>query len=71
VTKIQFADEIHNQEVLRKVFDLISRPFDVLVNTGKLLLCADGRMQQSAPVICTWTADYFEHIHLNSIKQPN
>jgi len=34
--------QIHNQEVLRKVFELIFRPLDSLFNTGKLMLCADG-----------------------------
>jgi len=33
--------------------------------------CADGRMQQCYPVICAWMADYFENIHLHSIKQPH
>ena len=35
------------------------------------MLCADGRMWQCYPVICAWTADYFENIHLHSIKQPH
>jgi len=34
------------------------------------MLCADGRMRQCYHVICAWTADYFENIHLHSIKQP-
>jgi len=53
------------------VFKLIFRPLDVLFNTGKLMLCADGQMRQCYPVICAWTADYFENIHLHSIKQPH
>ena len=63
--------QVHNREVLRKVFELIFRPLDALFNTGKLMLCADGRMRQCYPVICAWTADYFENIHLHSIKQPH
>jgi len=63
--------QIHNREVLRKVFELIFRPLDALFNTGKLMLCVDGRMRQCYPVICAWTADYFENIHLHSIKQPH
>jgi hypothetical protein len=61
---------IHNREVVRKVFKLIFRPVDALFNTVKLLLCADGWMRQCYPVICAWTADYFENIHLHSTKQP-
>jgi len=63
--------QIHNRDVLRKVFELIFRPLDALFNTGKLMLCADGRMRQCYPVICAWTADYFANIHLHSIKQPH
>ena len=63
--------QVHNREVLRKVFKIIFRPLDALFNTGKLMLCADGRMRQCYPVICAWTADYFENIHLHSIKQPH
>jgi len=43
----------------------------MLVNPGKLMLCADGRMWQCYPVICAWMADYCENIHLDSIKQPH
>jgi len=60
--------QIHNQEILRKVFELIFRPLDVLFNTGKLLLCVDGRMRQCYPVIRARTADYFKNIYLHSIK---
>jgi hypothetical protein len=35
------------------------------------MLCADGWLWQCYPVICAWTADYFENIHLHSIKQPH
>jgi len=63
--------QIHNQEVLRKVFELIFDPLDALFNTGKLMLCGDGRMRQCYPVISAWTADYFENMHLHSIKQPH
>jgi len=62
---------LHNRDVSRKVFELIFRPLDTLFNTGKLMLCADGRMRQCYPVICPLTADYFENIHLHSIKQPH
>ena len=62
---------IHNPEVLRKVYEVLFRPLDALFNTGKLMLCVDGRMRQWYPVICAWTADYFENIHLHSIKQPH
>jgi hypothetical protein len=62
---------MHNREVLRKVFERIFRPLDALFNTGTLMLCADGRMRQCYPVICAWTADYFENIHLHLIKQPH
>ena len=61
--------QIHNREVLTKVFKLIFRPLDALFNSGKLMLCADGRMRQCYPVICAWTADYFENIHLHLNKQ--
>jgi hypothetical protein len=61
---------INNREVLWKVFKLIFRPLDTLGNTAKLMLCADYQMRQCYPVICAWTADYFENVHLHSIKQP-
>ena len=35
------------------------------------MLCTDGWMWQCYPVICAWMADYFENIHLHSIKQPH
>jgi hypothetical protein len=35
------------------------------------MLCADSQMRQWYPIICAWTADYFENIHLHSIKQPH
>jgi len=63
--------QIHNRQVLRKVFELIFCPLDVLFNTGKLMLCADSQMWQCDPVICAWTADYCENLHLHSIKQLN
>jgi hypothetical protein len=34
------------------------------------MLCADGKMQQCFPIICAWTANYFENIHLHAITQP-
>jgi len=63
--------QIHNQEVLRKVFKLIFHPLDVLFDTAEPMLCADIPMRQFYPGICAWTADYFENIHLHSIRQPN
>jgi len=63
--------EIHNREVSMKVFELICWPLDALLYTGKLMLCADRRRRQCYPFICAWTADYFENIHLHSIKQPH
>jgi len=53
------------------VFELNFRRLDTLFNSGKLMLCADDRMRQCYPVICAWMADYFENIHLHSIKQPH
>jgi hypothetical protein len=61
----------HIQEGGRKLFEHIVHPFDALLNTGKLMLCLDGQMRQWHPDICAWTADYFENIHLHSIKQPH
>jgi len=63
--------QINNQEVLRKVFELIFRPWDWLFNTGNHMLWVNSRMQQCYPVISAWMADYFENIHLHSIKQPH
>jgi len=63
--------QIHNREVLRKIFELTFCPLDALLTPGKLILCADSRMRQCYPVICAWMADYFENIHLHSIKQPH
>jgi len=63
--------QMHKREVLRKVFELIFLPLHGLFKTGKLMLCADGQMQQCYLVIYAWTADYFENIYLHSIKQPH
>jgi hypothetical protein len=61
--------QIQNREVLRKNIEIIFRHLDELFNTGKRMVCADGQMWQCYPVICAWTADYFENIDLHSIKQ--
>jgi len=63
--------QIHNWEVLRKVFVLIVLPLDALSNTGKLMLSADRRMRQWHPVICAWMAEYFGNIRLQWIKPPH
>jgi hypothetical protein len=60
---------IHNQRISRKIVWLNFRPLDVLLNIGKLILCADGQMQQWYPDINTLMAYNFENIHLYSIKQ--
>jgi len=57
--------QIHPGEVLWKVFELIYRPLNMFFNTGKLMLCADGRMWQCYPVICALMAEYFENIQLH------
>jgi len=63
--------QIRNEADLRNIFDLIFHPLDPLFNIGKLLLSVDGQTWQCYPVVCTSTADYFENIHLHSIKQPH
>jgi len=63
--------QIPNREVVRMVLELFLHPLGVLLKTGQLMLCADGRMWQCYPVICEWTVDYFEIIHLHSIKRPH
>jgi hypothetical protein len=63
--------QIHNGDVLRKVFEHIFRPLDVLFNTGQLMLCADSRMRQCNHVICARTADFSENIHLHLPWQPH
>jgi hypothetical protein len=63
--------QIHNQEDLQKVFEVIFCPLNALLNTGKLMLCEDSRMRQCYSVICGCTADYFEKIHLHSTSQPH
>jgi len=40
-------------------------------NTAEHMFCVDSWMRQYYPVICAWTADHFQIIHLNSIKQPH
>jgi len=52
--------QIHYQEVLRKVFELIFHPLNLPFNTGKLMIYVDGWIQQCDSVICELTADYFE-----------
>jgi len=34
------------------------------------MLCANSRIRWCYPVICAWTADYFENIHFHLIKEP-
>jgi len=63
--------QIHNWEVLRKVFMLMFRPLDTLFNTRMHMHCADSWMPQCYHVIYVWTADYFKNIHLHSEKQPH
>jgi len=63
--------QIHNQEVLRKVFKLIFSPLDARFNTRTLWVWVDGRMRQCYPFICSWTAEYFEAIRIQSIQQPH
>jgi len=63
--------QINNQEVLRNVLELSSCPLDALFNTGQLMLCAGRCMRQCHHVICSWTADNFGNIHLQSINQPD
>jgi hypothetical protein len=63
--------QIHRQEILKKVINLVFRPLNTLFNTGLLMLCADGQMWQWYPVICAWMADCLENIHLHSVKQPH
>jgi hypothetical protein len=60
----------YNWEVLRQVFEIIFHPFDAVFEKGKPMLCAYGKMSQFFPIICAWTANYFENIHLHAIKQP-
>jgi hypothetical protein len=57
--------QIQNREVLRQVFELIVPSLDMLCNRGKRMVCADGLMRQCYRVMCAWTADYFENIHLH------
>jgi len=63
--------QIHNREVSYKVLKLIFFPLHVIFNIGKVMLWLDNRMRQCYAVICVWTADYFESIHLHSINQPH
>jgi len=63
--------QTHNQEVLRKVFNLDIYPLDVLFYSGKLKHCADSELWKYRPIISEFTADYFENIHLHPIKQPH
>jgi hypothetical protein len=62
---------MNNREVLMKIFELRFCPLNTLFNTAKLMLCADGQLRQCYPVICTWSADYFENIHFHTINQPH
>ena len=63
--------EIHNRDILRMVFSLISLPLNARFNTVLLMLSADGWMQQCSPVICLSMADHFVNIHLHSIMPPH
>jgi len=63
--------QLHNQEVIRKLFEFIFPTLDAHFNTGKLRRCGDSHMRLSDPVIGAWTADYFENIHFHSNNQPH
>jgi len=64
------GQQINMLQVLRKAFERIFHPLDQLFVTGSHMGCLDGPMRQCYPVICAWTAGYFENIQLHSIKQP-
>jgi len=63
--------QIHYQKVVRKVFEHICHTHDQHFDSPKIMLCADGQIQQCYTVICAWTADYSKIIHLHLIKQPH
>ena len=60
---------IHDQEDVRYVFELIFHPLDVLINNGKLMLSADGQLQQCLTAMSEWMAAYIDDSRLYSIKQ--
>jgi len=63
--------QIHNRDGLNEVLKPIVCPLDSHFDSGKLMLCVDGRMRRCDHVICAWMVDYFENIHLHSMKQPH
>ena len=63
--------QIHNREVVWKVFGRILCPLDSLFHDRHLTLRAVRGIWQCYLVICALMADYFENIHLHSIKQPD
>jgi hypothetical protein len=60
--------EIYNQKVLRNVLDIIHSPLVAPLNSGKIMLSAAGQIHQCVSVNLALTANYFENIHLHSIK---
>jgi len=62
--------QVHIQDGLEMVFEHIFHSFDVHFHTAKLLLGTDNRNGQCYHAISAWMADYFEKIHLHSLKQP-
>jgi len=60
---------IHNREDLRRVFKLMFSSLNANFITRKLKHCVDRQMRRCYSVISEWMADYFENIHLHSIKQ--
>lgn len=62
------AQQDYNREVLRQVFEKLFTPLNDLFHTGKRMICSDGQVRHCFPVICGWTADYFENVNLHSIQ---
>jgi hypothetical protein len=63
-------NKVHIQDGLGIVFEHIFLSFDVNFHITKLFLGADGWMGQCCHAISAWMADYFENIHLHSLKKP-
>ena len=62
------AQQDYNREVLRRVFEKLFTPLNDIFEQGKRMLCSDGQVRHCFPVICGWTADYFENANLHSIQ---
>ena len=61
--------QFHNWDDLIKHLEYMFRPLNTLLNAGRCFLYMVGHILHCYTVICAWSADYFENIHLHLMKR--